>query len=168
MLSADWGENIIDFLTGEINLQWHDELTEYKNADEEETKKQEFSDYVKFQFGNEKETQDMREWLKLVFENSSEDYIYIYIVPVEKQNDVKNRIIVHVDYSGSEQEDYSRDVYRHVCEAIQYEEPEDVVDYAGDSEIESLKYSSNKGFSETAKDIEKMKKQKIKNKGVLS
>ena len=76
---SDMGENIIDFMTSEINLEWLENLTGYNN-------------------------QDFREWLRIVFENSSEDNIYIYIEPVEENGHVKNHVILHIDYNGSENE----------------------------------------------------------------
>ena len=89
---SDMGENIIDFMTSEINLEWLENLTGYNN-------------------------QDFREWLRIVFENSSGDNIYVYIEPVEENGHVKNHVILHIDYNGSENEIYSRDIYRHVQEA---------------------------------------------------
>ncbi len=89
---SDMGENIIDFMTSEINLEWLENLTGYNN-------------------------QDFREWLRIVFENSSGDNIYVYIEPVEENGHVKNHVILHIDYNGSENEIYSRDIYKHVQEA---------------------------------------------------
>ena len=92
--------NMVRIITGNINsialkknsLEWLENLTGYNN-------------------------QDFREWLRIVFENSSEDNIYIYIEPVEENGHVKNHVILHIDYNGSENEIYSRDIYRHVQEA---------------------------------------------------
>lgn len=153
---ADWGEAIIDFLSDEINLIWCEELTGYKEAAEEERKKKEFSEYVNSQFEDPNISEDPREWLKLVFENASENRIYIYIIPVEKNGSVSNRVMMHIDYGGPEQEMYSRDIYQHVCEAIQYTEDDDIVHYTKD--IEELKLSGNKVYAETGKDIERSKK----------
>ena len=154
---ADWGENIIDFLSDEINLKWHEEMTGYRKASEEVLSSKDFKDYVKITFNDETVTEDTREWLKIVFENSSENMIYIYLVPVEAKNNVENRIIIHIDYGGAEQELYSRDIYRHVCEAVQCDSENSViVNYAAD--INALKMNTNKSFSDTAKDLENMKK----------
>ena len=147
---ADWGESIIDFLSDEINLEWHEELTGYRQATEEVLSSRCFQEYVKMNFDGESVTEDTREWLKLVFENASGNKIYIYLVPVEAKRNVENRVIIHIDYGGAEQELYSRDIYQHVCEAIQ---SPDAVKYAAD--INELKMNTNKSFSDTAKDLEK-------------
>lgn len=155
---ADWGEAIIDFLSDEINLEWHENLTGYRQATAEVLSSKDFKDYIQTHFDGEDITEDTREWLKLVFENSSSNQIYIYLVPVEAKNNIENRIIIHIDYGGAEQELYSRDIYRHVCEAIQYgEEDTGIVNYAAD--INALKMNTNKSFSDAAKDIEKMHNQ---------
>ena len=100
--------------------------------------------------------EDTREWLKLVFENASENMIYVYIVPVENKSNVENRIIIHIDYNGAEQEIYSRDICRHICEVIKCDEESGIVNYTSD--INALKLNTNKSFSDTAKDLENMKK----------
>ena len=154
---ADWGESIIDFLTGEINLLWHEELTGYKEASSDAKASKDFRDYVQSHFDDLSITEDTREWLKLVFENASENQIFIYILPLEAHGNVVNHIVIHVDYGGPEQEMYSRDLYQHVCEAIQYTEDGDgIVNYAKD--VNELKLSENKIYSETGKDIEQMKR----------
>lgn len=154
---ADWGEAIIDFLTGEINLLWHEELTGYKEASTEAKASKDFQDFVQSHFDDPSITEDTREWLKLVFENASENQIFIYILPLEAHGNVVNHIVIHVDYGGPEQEMYSRDLYQHVCEAIHYTEDGDgIVNYAKD--VNELKISENKVYSETGKDIEQMKR----------
>ena len=154
---ADWGEDIINFLSDEINLQWHEEMTGYRQASEETLSSKDFRDYVKITFNDETVTEDTREWLKLVFENSSGNMIYIYLVPVEAKNNVENRIIIHIDYGGAEQEMYSRDIYQHVCEAVKCDsENSGIVNYASD--INALKMNTNRSFSDTARDLENMKK----------
>ena len=153
---ADWGEAIIDFLTGEINLVWIEEQTGFKDASEEVLRAKDFTDFIQHTYQSTEITQDSREWLKLVFINASENHIYIYILPIEAHGNVVNRIIIHIDYGGPEQELYSRDIYQHVCEAIQYtEESEGVVNYASD--VTELKLSDNKLYSETGKDLERIK-----------
>ena len=106
------------------------------------------------QFGGESVNEDAREWLKLVFENSSGSVIYVYILPVETKQKVQNRIILHIDYGGAEQTQYSRDIYAHICEAINAgADAEETVSYTSD--IGELKISANKIYRETADDIEK-------------
>ena len=154
----EWGEAIIDFLTTEINLVWLEQLTGFKEATSEVLASKDYLDYIKSQYGDETITEDMREWLKIVFENSSENLIYIYILPLEAHGNVVNRIILHIDYGGPEQEMYSRDIYQHICEAIQLTDDSDgIVNYAAD--VNELKVSENKVYSETGKDLERMKRQ---------
>ena len=126
---SDMGEKIIDFMTGEINLTWLENLTGFHDN-------------------------DFREWLKVSFTNSSGDKIFVYIVPIESDTNVKNHVILHVDYEGMDNEIYSRDIYSHVCEALEVDE----VDLVQDSE--ELKANSNKSYRETGRDIEQMRKEK--------
>lgn len=155
---AEWGEAIIDFLTTEINLEWIEELTGHKDAAPEVLASKDFLDYVRSQYCDPSIAEDIREWLKIVFENSSENQIYVYILPIEAHGSVVNRIILHIDYGGPEQELYSRDIYQHICEAIQLTDDSDgIVNYAAD--LTELKASENKVYSETGKDLERMKRQ---------
>lgn len=155
---TEWGEAIIDFLTTEINLEWIEALTGHKDATPEVLVSKDFLDYVKSQYGDPGITEDIREWLKIVFENSSENQIYVYILPLEAHGNVVNHIILHIDYGGPEQELYSRDIYQHICEAIQLTDDSDgIVNYAAD--VTELKVSENKVYSETGKDLERMKRQ---------
>ena len=80
---AEWGECIIDFLTSEINLKWIPELSGFREAGVGELEAEDYRDYIKLQFGDNSVKEDTREWLKLVFENSSGSVIYIYILPIE-------------------------------------------------------------------------------------
>ena len=153
---AEWGESIIDFLADEINLEWHEDMTGYRQATKEVLASKNFQDYVKITFDGEEVTEDTREWLKLVFENASENRIYVYLVPVENKSNVENRIIVHIDYNGAEQEIYSRDICQHICEVIKCDTESGIVNYTSD--INALKLNTNKSFSDTAKDLENMKK----------
>ena len=125
---SDMGESVIDFMTTQINLQWLESLTGFNN-------------------------QDFREWLKVSFANSSGDNIYVYIVPVESDKSVENHVILHIEYTGAENEMYSRDISKHLSEALNVSES--TVDYARDAE--ELKVSSNKSYRETGKDIELMR-----------
>ena len=125
---SDMGEKVIDFMTGEINLTWLENLTSFHDN-------------------------DFREWLKVSFINSSGDKIFVYIIPVESDTNVANHVILHVDYEGTENEIYSRDIYRHVCEALEVDE----IDYVRDAE--ELKSSNNRAYKETGHDIEQMRKE---------
>ena len=155
---AEWGEEIIDFLTSEINLEWIEQLTGYKEADVDVIVSKDFMDYVKSKYGDPDMKQDPREWLKVVFDNSSGSRIFVYVLPLEASNNVVNHIILHIDYGGPEQEMYSRDIYQHICEAIQLvDNSEGIVNYAAD--VNELKVSENRSYSETGKDLQRMKRQ---------
>lgn len=155
---ADWGEAIIDFFATEINLIWNENLTGYKTATHEVKGSKDFRDYIQMQFNDLSITEDSREWLKLAFVNASEDQIYVYILPIESHEVVTNHIVIHIDYGGPEQEQYSKDIYQHLCESIQCTE-----DYAGSinytADINELKFSENKVYRETGKDLERIKRQ---------
>ena len=84
--------------------------------------------------------------------NSSGDNIYVYIIPVETDENVVNQIILHIDYNKAENEIYSRDIHQHLCEAVNNNI---TVEYANDTD--SLKFSENNSYRETGIDIEKMK-----------
>ena len=103
---SEWGEQIIDFLTDEINLRWIAELSGFRQASGETLNAKDFRDYIQVQFGDEAVKEDAREWLKLVFDNSSCSRIYVYILPMEAKQQVENRIILHIDYGGAEQAQY--------------------------------------------------------------
>lgn len=159
----EWGEKLIDFLEKDINLVFHDEQSNYRIADEEKLNQQNFRNYIKQQFDDENITEDVREWLELTFENSGGTYIYIYIVPIVKDTKVTNHIILYVDYDGTVQEDYTKDIYAHIAECIGAEFPEDVIGYVND--ISQLSASNNKTIRETANTLIKRsnkRKQKTK------
>ena len=153
---SEWGENIIDFMTTEINFVYVDELTGYKTASDETLTSKDYAEYMKQNFNGKNINQDFREWLRIVFANSSNDNIYVYIIPVETDKTVDNHVILYIDYNGAENEIYSRDVYNHVCEALNLDS--ETVDYTRD--INDLKVNSNKSYRETGIDIEKMKSKK--------
>ena len=127
---SDMGEKIIDFMTQEINLEFQENISGYHEK-------------------------DFREWLKIIFLNSSGDKICVYIIPIEINNKVDNNVILFIDYSGADNEIYSQNIYEHLHEAIN--EFESVIELAND--IESLKASSEKSYRETAKDIEQLRKE---------
>ena len=154
---AELGERIIDFLTDEINLRWIEPLSGFREASGEAAASKEFLDYTLVQFGDGSIKEDSREWLRLVFENASGSTIYVYILPIESGQKVSNRVILHIDYGGAEQTQYSRDIYAHICEAIGIgEEAEETVSYTPD--IDELKVSANRIYKETAADLEKTKR----------
>ena len=108
------------------------------------------------QFGDPDIREDDREWLRLVFDNSSGSTIYIYILPIEAKQKVSNRVILHIDFGGAEQTRYSRDIYAHICEAIGIgDKAEETVSYTPD--VNELKVSTNRVYKETAADLEKTK-----------
>ena len=153
---ADWGEAIIDFFTSEINLLWHESLTGHKTATNEVLCSKNFQDYMKMRYDDLSIKEDSREWLKLVFENASKEQIYVYILPIEGSGAVTNHIVLHIDYAGPEQEQYSRAIYQHLCEAVQYSEDfPGSINYTAD--VNELKFNENKVFVETGKDLEKAK-----------
>lgn len=161
----EWGEKLIEFLERDINLVFHDDRSNYRIADSEKLNQQNFRNYIKQQFGDETITEDVREWLELTFENSGGTYIYIYIVPIVKDVKVTNHIILYVDYDGTVQEDYTKDIYSHIAEAVGVQFPEEVIDYVND--ISQLRASTNKTIRETAdtlvKRSEKRKQQTMSN-----
>lgn len=128
---SDMAEKIIDFMTQEINLEFQENLSGYHEN-------------------------DFREWLKIIFFNSSCDKICVYIIPIEINNKVDNNVILFIDYSGADNEIYSKNIYEHLHEALG--ESESVIELAND--IEALKASSEKSYRETAKDIEQLRKGK--------
>ncbi len=159
----EWGEKLIDFLEAEINLAFHDEQSNYRIADKEMLNQQNFRNYIKQQFGNENINEDVREWLELTFENSSDDYIYIYIVPIVKDTKVTNHIILYIDDDGSVTDNYYQEIYNHIASCLEIQFPEDIISYISD--ISQLQSSNNKTIRETANTLtkrsDKRKQQKI-------
>ena len=155
---ADWGELIIDFFEGEINLDWIEDETHFKNADIDTLGSSDYEQYMQHMYGQEYIKVDTREWLELVFQNSQETSIYIYIVPYEKGTHVENRVVLYIDYSGVVNEDYSRTIYVHIMESIHLEEDNGVINFATD--INELKTNMNTTLREAGQSISK-KMQKI-------
>lgn len=147
----DWGKKIIEFLITEINLLWDENNTGFKQASQEIKVSKDFSDFIKTEFNSYDFTEDIRDWLKIVFKNMSGEHIYIYILPEETKENVENQIIFHIDYIGPEQELYSRDISSHIREAIQ-ENEYNYIQYTSD--INELIASSVKIYKETGKDLE--------------
>ena len=155
---ADWGEMIIDFFEGEINLEWIEEETHFKDADSDALVSMDYEQYMSHMYGQEYEKVDTREWLELVFKNSQDTAIYIYIVPYEKGTHVENRVVLYIDYSGAINDDYSRTIYSHIMESIHLEEDNGVINFAAN--INDLKTNMNTTLREAGQSISK-KMQKI-------
>ncbi|MBQ3665323.1 MAG: hypothetical protein II919_04370 [Lachnospiraceae bacterium] len=149
---ADWGERIIDFFTDEINLEWVESESHFRIPDENILKSSDYQEYMVSLFGEDYEKADMRQWLELVFENASDTKIFIYLVPNEKGNKVENRIVLYIDYAGASNEEYSRQIYLHICESIGLEE-DGIISYAAD--VSDLKNNANRTLRDTGKSIEK-------------
>ena len=81
-----------------------------------------------------------------------ETKIFIYIVPYEKDTHVENRLVVYVDYAETINEDYSRQIYNHICESIGLEDDDDIVNFATD--VDQLKTNMNATLRATGKSIE--------------
>lgn len=152
---AEWGEQLIDFLCDEINLDWLEPLSGFQRPTQETAAAKDYRDYAVMR-GMTDSQEDEREWLRLVFQNATGNRIYLYLVPIEAHGRVENRIILHIDYGGAEQESYSRELYAHVCEAIGWQEDgSGIVNYAAD--LDELKTSAVQPYRETAKEMEQMK-----------
>lgn len=149
---SDWGEMIIDFLTDEINLNWIEEESHFKAVSEENKTRPDYVQYMELFYGAGYEEVDIREWLELVFLNSSDSKIFIYIVPYEKNNHVENRLVVYIDYDGAVNEEYSRQIYAHICESIHLEEDDGIVNFATD--VAQLKANTNATLRAAGKSIE--------------
>ncbi|MDE6024277.1 MAG: hypothetical protein K2G45_02385 [Lachnospiraceae bacterium] len=156
---ADWGELIIDFFEGEINLEWLEEETHFKDAEADVLVAVDYEQYMQHIYGQEYDKVDAREWLELVFQNSQETDIYIYIVPYEKGTHVENRVVLYIDYSGAVNDDYSRTIYAHIMESIRLEEDNGVINFTTD--INELKTNMNTTLRETGQSISK-KMQRIR------
>lgn len=150
---ADWGENIIDFLEGEINLVWNEYESHFKYADEETVKDSEYQAYMNMMYGDTYDKEDTRQWLELVFTNSMDTVIFVYIVPYEKGTKVENRIVLYIDYNGAANEEYSRHIYQHICECIKLETDDGTINFATD--VAQLSTNMNSTLRETGKSIEK-------------
>ena len=152
---AEWGEQLIDFLCDEINLDWLEPLSGFQCPTQETAAAKDYRDYAAMR-GMTQPQEDEREWLRLVFQNATGSRIYLYLVPIEAHGRVENRIILHIDYGGAEQESYSRELYAHVCEAIGWQEDgSGIVNYAAD--LDELKTSAVQPYRETAKEMEQIK-----------
>jgi hypothetical protein len=153
---ADWGELIIDFFEGEINLVWIEDETHFKEADADVLVAKDYEQYMNLVYGLEYDKVDSREWLELVFQNAQDTVIYIYIVPYEKTTHVENRVVLYIDYSGAVNDDYSKTIYAHIMESIHLEEDNGVINFATD--VNELKTNMNATLRETGQSISKKMK----------
>ncbi|MDR1481030.1 MAG: apolipoprotein A1/A4/E family protein [Synergistaceae bacterium] len=119
-----WGEAIIDFLSGEINLTWLEGESGWKKADEETMETEAFKTYSMKYLGGEDE--DVREWLALSFKNMAGSKVFIYIIPDERDGRVRNRVLTCVDHQSGGESTLGRDIYRHVLESLGKSEDEGV------------------------------------------
>lgn len=150
---ADWGENIIDFLEGEINLSWNEAESHFKYADAATADNEQYQAYMGMQYGDTYEKEDTRQWLELVFTNSMDTVVFVYIVPYEKGTKVENRIVLYIDYNGAENEEYSRHIYQHICESINLETDDGTINFTTD--VAQLRTNVNNTLRETGQSIEK-------------
>lgn len=150
---ADWGEKIIDFLENELNLTWIESESNFKATEAEVSDSDGYRKYMTMQYGSDYEKVDTRQWLELTFVNSVGTTIFVYIVPYEKGEKVENRIVLYIDYSGAENEEYSRHIYRHICESINLQTDDGIINFA--TNVEQLSSNTNATLRETGKSIER-------------
>ncbi len=149
---ADWGELIIDYLTDEINLEWLEEESGFKAVGEEKKKRSDYRPYMELQYGTGFPEVDTRERLELVFLNSMGTRIFVYLLPLEREERVENRVVVYVDFAGACNGELAKQIYAHVCESMELEEAEGIVRLAED--IDQLKTDPNVLLRETGRSIE--------------
>ncbi|MCR4892691.1 MAG: hypothetical protein K5989_10990 [Lachnospiraceae bacterium] len=149
---ADWGEALIDYLENEINLEWIEEESHYRLAEPDILNRRDYRNYMVNRYGQDYEPWDMREWLELVFRNSSGSEIFIYIIPYERNLHVENRIVVCMSYSGAENIDYSRQIYRHIQDCLQLTEDDGFIQFAAG--VEELKENMNPSLRAAGQSIE--------------
>ncbi len=152
---ADWGETIIDFFTEELNLVWDEEKSHYRYY--EDLNDVTYKEYMEMQYGADYEKVDTRDWLELLFNNSMDSDIMIYLVPYKHKNNVENRIVVYINFNGSENLDYSRQIYRHICECLQLEEDDGTLTFATD--VDQLATSMDATLRAAGNSIKKKIKQ---------
>ena len=151
---ADWGEEIISFFIDELNLTWLENESHFKAVETPEPV--EYKAYMLAQYGEDHDPVDVREWLELSFANAMDSRIYIYIVPYTSGTHVENRIVVYINYVDAVNEDYSRQIYGHICECLNLEPDDGTLTFA--TEVDQLVNSMNKSLREAGDSI----KHKIK------
>lgn len=108
---------------------------------------------MEIKYGKDYSKVDTRDWLELVFENSTGTRIMLYIVPYEKDTNVENRFILYIDFSGSENLEYARQIYAHIVEVLNIENGEEIVTFTDN--VSDLTLNSNTELRATGKLIEK-------------
>ena len=159
---TEWGEALIDSLEDDINLSFLEDMSGFKPASDEEKVLRTYKNYIMTHFKDADFNKDTREWLSLVFTNMAKEHIYVYLLPVESTDAVTNHIILHIDYNGPEQELYSTDIHKHIREVVGVTtESGTEINYTAD--LAELKKSENKIYTETGRDIERLKQQILSN-----
>ena len=65
---------------------------------------------------------------------------------------MENRLVVYIDYDGAVNEEYSRQIYAHICESIHLEEDDGIVNFATD--VAQLKANTTATLRAAGKSIE--------------
>jgi hypothetical protein len=153
----DWGTTLIDFLTGEIDLTPVEDESGYRRASDEVLQSACFRDYVRQAYGGDV-TEDTREWLELTFENAIKTRIFVYIVPAEKDGEVKNSVMLYTEHNGSRDGAFDLEIRRHVLEALSFGGDEDAVHFTDD--LGSLIYDQGDAFCGVGRSLkERLQKQ---------
>lgn len=152
-LRSEWGEKIITFFEDELNLVWMDNIGGFRAVEAERSSKADYFRYMEIKYGKDYSKVDTRDWLELVFENSTGTRIMLYIVPYEKDTNVENRFILYIDFSGSENLEYARQIYAHIVEVLNIENGEEIVTFTDN--VSDLTLNSNTELRATGKLIEK-------------
>ena len=126
---SEWGETLIDYFVDELNLEWLEDISGFRPVEEEKRERIDYKRYMEMQYGSGYELVDTRDWLELIFENSMSTRILLYIVPHEKDDKVENRFVLYIDFAGSEDLDYARQIFIHIAEALELEDAEDIVTF---------------------------------------
>ncbi|MDR2174925.1 MAG: hypothetical protein LBO82_03195 [Synergistaceae bacterium] len=127
----EWADAIIGFLTDEINLDWLEEESGWRRADESVRAGGPFREYVKLQYGDENIAEDARDRLELVFRNMAGRKVFVYLVPEERGAGVKNRVLLYADSDGGEPF-FGREILSHVRESLNKDEESGIFALIGD------------------------------------
>ena len=149
----EWGETIIDFFVDELNLEWLEEVSGFRPVEEANREKIDYTQYMEMQYGPGYEQVDTRDWLELIFENSMDTRIMLYIVPYEKGVNVENRLVLYIDFNGAEDLDYARQIYNHIAEALSMEDAEEIITFTNN--VSDLTMNPNMELRATGKLIER-------------
>jgi hypothetical protein len=127
-IRKQWGDAIVDFLEGEINLLWLPDESGWREADAATASGGTFREYMSAVYPGGATTQDAREWLGLAFENMAGRKIFVYIVPEERGQEVRNVVLIYADGDA----EFAREIYAHVLESLSLAEEDGVVDLVCD------------------------------------